>query len=102
MHNELRSPVTNAVVALAVETANGGDGALIFCGSRQACQTTGFLVSYAMPECNSETLEKRQDVIHDLRSLPVGLDEALEKIIPRGVAFHRKGSLNMPRSSLSN
>lgn len=89
-HTELRNPTTNAVVALAVETAGQGFGALIFCGGRQACQTTALLVSQAMPDCSCDTSEKRQDVIDDLRSLPVGLDEVLEKTIPRGVAFHRK------------
>ncbi|KAL8959640.1 MAG: hypothetical protein Q9193_003530 [Seirophora villosa] len=88
-HNELRNPTTNAVVALAVETASQGYGALIFCGGRQACQTTALLVSQAMSDCNLGTLENRQDIIDTLRSLPVGLDEVLEKTIPRGVAFHR-------------
>ena len=91
-HHELRSPVKNAVVALAVETASEGYGALIFCGGRQTCQVTALLVSQAMPECNNETLDKRQDVMDDLKSLPVGLDETLEKTIPRGVGFHRKST----------
>ncbi|KAL8717169.1 MAG: hypothetical protein Q9225_005560 [Loekoesia sp. 1 TL-2023] len=55
-----------------------------------------------MPGCNSETLEKRQDVIHDLRSLPVGLDEALEKIILRGVAFHHAGLTGEEREILAS
>ncbi|KAL8802236.1 MAG: hypothetical protein Q9182_003956 [Xanthomendoza sp. 2 TL-2023] len=76
-------------VALAVETASEGYGALVFCGSRQACQKTALLVSQAMPDGDKDVLEKRQDVIHDLRSTFVGLDEALEKTVPRGVAFHR-------------
>ncbi|KAI4206708.1 MAG: hypothetical protein LQ348_000865 [Seirophora lacunosa] len=88
-HNELRNPTTNAVVALAVETASQGYGALIFCGGRQACQSTALLVSQAMSDCNLGILENRQDIIDTLRSLPVGLDEVLEKTIPRGVAFHR-------------
>ncbi|KAL8762062.1 MAG: hypothetical protein Q9184_001870 [Pyrenodesmia sp. 2 TL-2023] len=88
-HNELRNPTINAVVALAVETANQGYGALVFCGGRQACQNTALLVSQAMPGCNGGLLEQRQDIVHDLRGLPVGFDEALEKTVPRGVAFHR-------------
>ncbi|KAL9602187.1 MAG: hypothetical protein Q9219_002051 [cf. Caloplaca sp. 3 TL-2023] len=90
-HHELRNSLTNAVVSLAIETALDGYGALIFCSSRQACQVTALLVSQAMPECNSVTLEKRQDVVLNLRSLPVGLDEALEKTVPWGVAFHHAG-----------
>lgn len=78
------------MVALAVETASEGYGALIFCGGRQACQSTALLVSKAMPNCDKIVLEKRQDVIDDLRSTLVGLDAALEQTIPRGVGFHRK------------
>ncbi|KAL8701061.1 MAG: hypothetical protein Q9224_000675 [Gallowayella concinna] len=89
-HRELHSPVMNAVVALAVETASEGYGALIFCGSRQACQKTALLVSQAMPDVGKDILEQRQDIVHDLRSTLVGLDEALEVTVPRGVAFHRK------------
>lgn len=91
-HIELRNPVSNAVVSLAIETAIAGYGALIFCGGRQACQSTAALVSEAMP-CglifDDEILDKRKDVIGELRSLPVGLDETLAETIIRGVAFHR-------------
>lgn len=89
-HRELRDPMTNAVVALAVETASDGYGALIFCGSRRSCQSMARLVSQAMPACSIELLEKRRDVVHELRGLPLGFDEALESTIPRGVGFHRK------------
>ncbi|KAL9030231.1 MAG: hypothetical protein Q9196_001625 [Gyalolechia fulgens] len=102
LHTELRQPVTNAVVALAVETAREGYGALIFCGGRQACQVTAHLVSLAMPEREDEMLEKRQDVINDLRSLPVGLDEVLGKTIPRGVAFHHAGLTGEEREILAS
>ena len=82
----------NAVVSLAVETAAAGYGALIFCGGRQGCQSMAALISEAMP-CGSAVddgmLDKRKDVIGELRSLPVGLDETLAKTIIRGVAFHR-------------
>ncbi|KAL8774736.1 MAG: hypothetical protein Q9209_000675 [Squamulea sp. 1 TL-2023] len=92
-HRELDSPVKNAVVALAIETASEGYGALIFCGGRQACQNTALLVSKAMPDCDKAIMEKRQDVIDDLRSTLVGLDAALEQTIPRGVGFHRKSQI---------
>lgn len=93
-HHELRNPVSNAVVSLAVETANAGYGALIFCGGRQGCQSTALLVSEAMPggsDVNIETLDKRKDVVSDLRSLSVGLDDTLGKTVIRGVAFHHAG-----------
>ncbi|KAL8714890.1 MAG: hypothetical protein Q9220_001403 [cf. Caloplaca sp. 1 TL-2023] len=89
-HKELRDAVTNAVVALAIGTVSEGFGALVFCGGRQACQATALLVSKAMPDCNDDgVLRKRQDILHDLRILPAGLDEVLEITIPQGVAFHR-------------
>ncbi|KAL8953695.1 MAG: hypothetical protein Q9222_000440 [Ikaeria aurantiellina] len=90
-YNELRDPVTNAVVALAIETASEGFGALVFCGGRQACRATALLISKAMPDCDDEVLKKRQDILHDLRISPGGLDEALEITIPQGVAFHHAG-----------
>ncbi|KAI4192576.1 MAG: hypothetical protein LQ346_004239 [Caloplaca aetnensis] len=100
-HNELRHPTINAVVALAVDTASQGYGALVFCGGRQACQTTAFLISQAMPACNGELLEQRQDIVHDLRGLSTGLDETLEKTVPRGVAFHHAGLTTEEREILA-
>lgn len=91
-YKELKDPVSNAVVSLAIETVKAGYGVLIFCGGRQACQSAALLVKEAMPgtmEINQDILDKRNDVLGDLRSLPVGLDEILGKTIIKGVAFHR-------------
>ena len=91
-HNELKNPLTNAVVSLAIETAKAGYGALIFCSGRQGCQSTASLVSEAMPVLSDEkVLDQRKDVIGDLRSLPVGLDDTLDKTVMKGVAFHHAG-----------
>lgn len=93
-HNELRNPLTNAVVSLAIETAKAGYGALIFCSGRQGCQWTASLVSEAMPvlsDVDEKVLDRRKDVISDLRSLPVGLDDTLDKTVMKGVAFHHAG-----------
>ena len=93
-HNELKHPVSNAVVSLAIETAKVGYGALIFCSSRQGCQSTAALVSEAMLgglDVEDKVLDRRKDVISELRSLPVGLDETLGKTMIRGVAFHHAG-----------
>ena len=93
-HNELRNPMTNAVVALAIETAKAGYGALIFCSGRQGCQSTASLVSEAMPaisEVDEKVLDRRKDVIGELRSLSVGLDDTLDKTVMKGVAFHHAG-----------
>ncbi|KAL8706736.1 MAG: hypothetical protein Q9201_000261 [Fulgogasparrea decipioides] len=94
-HRELRGPVKNAVVALAIETASEGYGVLVFCSGRSECEVVARLIGRAMPECNKETSAKRQDIVHDLRALPVGLDETLESTIPAGVAFHRTALLEV-------
>lgn len=89
---ELKNPVTNAVVSLAVETAKAGYGALVFCSGRQGCQSTASLVAETMQSTNivdPEVLDRRKDVVSELRSLAVGLDETLGKTVLRGVAFHR-------------
>lgn len=93
-HNELRNPMTNAVVSLAIETAKAGYGALIFCSGRQGCQSTASLVSEAMPalsDVDEKILDRRKDVIGELRSLSVGLDDTLDKTVMKGVAFHHAG-----------
>lgn len=93
-HSELRNPVTNAVVSLAIETAKAGYGALIFCSGRQGCQSTASLVSEAMPaitDVDERLLDRRKDVIGELRSLSVGLDDTLDKTVIKGVAFHHAG-----------
>ncbi|CAF9908910.1 MAG: hypothetical protein ALECFALPRED_005166 [Alectoria fallacina] len=93
-HRELRNSLIIAVVSLAIETAKAGYGALIFCSGRQGCQSTASLVSEAMPvlfDVDEKVLDRRKDVISELRSLPVGLDETLDKTVMKGVAFHHAG-----------
>lgn len=89
---QLANPMTNAMVALAVDTAMAGYGALVFCGSRQGCQINAAIISEAMPVLSAtdeEDLNKRLDLLADLRSLPCGLDPVLETTVGRGVGFHR-------------
>ncbi|KAJ9212476.1 hypothetical protein DTO166G4_5968 [Paecilomyces variotii] len=91
---ELANPMANAMVALAVETATAGYGALVFCGSRHACQINAALISEAMPEpanLDPGVLERRLDLLADLQSLPSGLDPAFQNTILKGVAFHHAG-----------
>ncbi|KAL1979876.1 hypothetical protein VTN96DRAFT_5034 [Rasamsonia emersonii] len=91
---ELANATNNAMVALAVETATAGYGALVFCGSRQLCQMNAVLISEAMPDPSSlepDVLEKRLDLLADLQSLPCGLDPVFQKTILAGVAFHHAG-----------
>lgn len=90
---ELCNPMTNAMVALAIDTAIAGYGALVFCGSRQACQIHAAIISEAMPVSfsgNHDEYSKRLELLADLRSLPSGLDPGLEATIVKGVGFHRQ------------
>jgi replicative superfamily II helicase len=93
-HEKLSNPVTNAALALAIETAEAGYGALMFCCSRQACQTNAALISDAMPDIeflDPSVLDRRKDVIADLQSLPAGIDPVFQRTIIKGVAFHHAG-----------
>lgn len=91
-HPQLKNPTLDAVVALAVETAAANYGALVFCGGRQACQNTAMTISDAMPlVTNDEILDRRRDVMSELRSLSIGLDEVLGHTLIRGVAYHHAG-----------
>lgn len=89
---ELSDDVVNAVVALAVETASAGYGALVFCRSRQRSQMTALLISRAMPDrgvVSCDLMEKRKEIISELCSLLIGVDDTLAKAVMKGVAFHR-------------
>ena len=80
------------MVSLAIETVRSGYGVLIFCSGRQGCKSTAALISEAMPskmEIDNDLLNRRNDVVSDLRSLSVGLDDILAVTVLRGVAFHR-------------
>ncbi|KAJ6787290.1 hypothetical protein PWT90_01711 [Aphanocladium album] len=90
-HKELSDPVLNAVVTLAHETASAGYGVLVFAGSRSLTESVARCISRVMPDLSAihETiLEKRTDLLDELRSLPTGLDHVLEETVLFGVAFH--------------
>ena len=92
-HKELSNSLINAVVALANETARAGYGALVFCSSRAGCEKDALLISQVLPqfeECSIDMMNKRSELLNDLRSTSSGLDHILEQTVPRGVAFHRK------------
>lgn len=93
-HPELKSPLVNAVVALAVETATKGYGALVFCSSRKGCELDATIIAQAMPgveEIPPDVMERRSDLLSELRSCATGLDSILEKTVPFGVGFHHAG-----------
>ncbi|KAI0432995.1 P-loop containing nucleoside triphosphate hydrolase protein [Xylaria sp. FL1042] len=103
-HKELQDPVLNAVVALANETVRSGYGVLIFCSSRQGCESDARIISRILPQANEvdpTILEKRSDLLGDLHSLPMGLDPNLAETIPAGVAFHHAGMTTEERDLVS-
>ncbi|KAK7226028.1 hypothetical protein V2G26_014031 [Clonostachys chloroleuca] len=91
-HKELTESVLNSVVSLAYETASAGHGVLVFAGSRGSCESDARWISRVMPqpyEISPELLEKRTELLEDLRSLSTGLDPVLGETVLQGVAFHR-------------
>ncbi|KAK6865840.1 hypothetical protein PG990_004719 [Apiospora arundinis] len=79
-HKEFKDPVLNAVIALANETVRSGYGVLIFCSSRQGCESDARLIARVLPdlhEIDPAISEKRSDLLGELRSLPTGLDPSL-------------------------
>ncbi|CAI7646973.1 unnamed protein product [Penicillium viridicatum] len=98
---QLSNSATNAMVALAVETAAAGFGSLVFCGSRNACQIHAATIGEAMPPAESEELNKRLDLLAELRSLACGLDPALETTIIKGTGFHNAGMTTEERELIA-
>ncbi|KAK7421969.1 hypothetical protein QQX98_001964 [Neonectria punicea] len=91
VHKEFRDPVLNSVVTLAHETAAAGFGALVFAGSRDVCEADARWISRVMPqphELSIALVDKRMDLLGELRSLNTGLDPVLEETVLSGVAFH--------------
>ncbi|KAF7530020.1 hypothetical protein PCG10_004995 [Penicillium crustosum] len=98
---QLSNSATNAMVALAVETAAAGFGSLVFCGSRNACQIHAATIGEAMPPAEAEELNKRLDLLAELRSLACGLDPALETAIIKGTGFHNAGMTTEERELIA-
>ncbi|KAJ5788707.1 Helicase C-terminal [Penicillium paradoxum] len=98
---QLGNSATNAMVALAVETAAAGFGCLVFCGSRHACQIHAATIGEAMPPAEPEELNKRLDLLAELRSLSCGLDPALEITIAKGTGFHNAGMTTEERELIA-
>lgn len=104
-HKELQETVLNSVVALTNETVRAGFGVLIFCSSRIGCESDAKIVSRVLPspeEIESATLERRADLLADLRSLPSGLDPVLAETVPAGVAFHHAGLTTEERDLIAD
>lgn len=102
---ELQDSVLNAVVSLADETVRSGFGVLVFASSRAGCESDALLISRVLPslkDVDSDALERRLDLLGDLRSLPGGLDKVLEQTVPFGVAFHHAGITMEERDLVAN
>jgi DNA polymerase theta len=92
-HREFGDAVLNAVVSLAHETAARNFGVLVFAGSRGQCESDARWISRVMPQPNElepSLLDRRLDLLADLKALTTGIDPVLEDTVLYGVAFHRK------------
>ncbi|KAJ5121824.1 Helicase C-terminal [Penicillium atrosanguineum] len=100
---ELSNSATNSMIALAVETAAAGFGALVFCGSRGACQIHAATISEAMPLplAGSDEMSNRVDLIAELRSLACGLDSVLQNTVIKGTGFHHAGMTTEERELIA-
>ncbi|KXH66460.1 DEAD/DEAH box helicase [Colletotrichum salicis] len=81
-HKEFQDPVLNAVISLASETAKAGYGALVFASSRYGCEADARWIAKVMPtkdELDSGLVEKRIELMAELRSLGTGIDPVLEE-----------------------
>ncbi|KAK5950471.1 hypothetical protein OHC33_008414 [Knufia fluminis] len=93
LYQELSNPLTNAVVALAAETAEQGYGALVFCNSRASSQAIACLIAKTLHHipASAEVTERRIDVLASLQALPGGFEPCLSDTVPSGVGFHHAG-----------
>ncbi|TVY83423.1 DNA polymerase theta [Lachnellula suecica] len=82
---EFSNHLINAVVSLANETARAGYGALAVKEMQLSSAK-----SYPAGQVDMVIMDRRLELLHDLRSTSTGLDTTLEKTVPVGVAFHRK------------
>ncbi|KAL0781484.1 hypothetical protein CaCOL14_002819 [Colletotrichum acutatum] len=104
-HKEFQDPVLNAVVSLASETAKAGYGALVFASSRYGCEADARWIAKVMPtldELDPGLVEKRGELMAELRSLGTGIDPVLEETVPMGVAFHQAGLTTEERDIIAN
>ena len=92
-HAELENPMINAVVALSVETAREGFGALVFCSSRLGAERMAGLIAAAMPSDHlpEDVLNDRAELIASLQTLPDGFESVFSKTVPAGVGVHHAG-----------
>ncbi|KAF8535721.1 P-loop containing nucleoside triphosphate hydrolase protein [Trichophaea hybrida] len=88
---ELKDPITNAIITLALEAADQNFGVLVFCESRRRCEDLSLLLRIFMVAASDELQPKRFNVLGDLATTATGIDPVLAKTVPAGVAFHHAG-----------
>ncbi|KKY18403.1 putative dna-directed dna polymerase theta [Phaeomoniella chlamydospora] len=103
IHKELENPMTNAVVALAIETLNAGYGVLVFCSSRQGSQAMAQMIAKAVPTegITNQMLDARLEFLAALQALPGGFESALKETVVKGVAFHHAGLTTEERETIA-
>jgi replicative superfamily II helicase len=89
VHQELSNDMTNAVVALAVETAMARHGALLFCCSRSGTERMPATISDDSPteHLSPEDLDRRHDLLASLRALPGGFEPTFIETILSASGF---------------
>ncbi|XP_059445323.1 helicase and polymerase-containing protein TEBICHI-like [Corylus avellana] len=85
------------IVELCNEVVQEGHSVLIFCSSRNGCESTAkhvskFLKRFSVNVHNDESeFVDITSAIDALRRCPAGLDPILEETVPSGVAYHHAG-----------
>ena len=84
-------------LGLTFEVLREGHSVLVFCSSKQKCETCAESVAAALqsnPENVDESEKVRQDrirLVAELRLTPGGLDGVLARTVPFGIAYHHSG-----------
>ena len=96
------------IIQLCEETVSDGHSVLIFCPTKQWCETLAgaiarapFLQNTSAPPTDEDKKNRKDKfllksgallgVLEQLRKTQVGMDGILEKTVPNGVAFHHAG-----------
>ncbi|XP_055341716.1 DNA polymerase theta-like [Paramacrobiotus metropolitanus] len=79
---------------LCLETVQGGHSVLVFCPTKNWCETASLNISAQFVKTlppNTVRTEHLNELLDQLKRTPAGLDAILRKTIPQAVAFHHAG-----------
>eukprot|EP00898_Chlorokybus_atmophyticus_P003722 jgi/Chlat1/4350/Chrsp29S04503 len=76
---------------LCAETVKEDYSVLVFCQSKDQCKSSALHVASLLEDPPLELAEQALSAIEELRRLPGGINEVLEKVLPKGVAYHNAG-----------